>query len=286
MAPSPIDVANFLADAAGPLPHKGGLRAETVRVLFSQIRTELRRAGIDLEEMEEYQQLLDVVDGLKNRPDKTLPKEEKWDTDVVIRFWQTKPPNEELSLDDLRAKAVSLLAIASLARPSDLSRLDADTLSVSRSEVRLYPFRSKTSGPSYDGAVTIPFLPKAKEKACAARALVAYMERTGPDRDKWEPSDEAPRPVFLHLHPAQGKIALSSQRISKVMKSVLARLGITDRAHSTRGNAAVTALERGADTLIVQKAGRWKAAATMNKYYLKSLKTTSVASSLLTGGKG
>lgn len=233
--------------------------------------------------MESYQQLLDVVDGLKNRPDKTLPNEEKWDTDKVIQLWAKKAANERLSLEELRAKTISLLAVAGLARPSDLSRLDADTLKVSKTEVQIHPFRSKTSGASYDSPLVVPFLPQAQAKACAARALLDYMEKTSSDREAWVPAEDAGRPVFLHLHPSEGKLALSSQRISKIMKNVLMSLDIRERPHSTRGNAAVTALERGLDPLTVQRAGRWKSAATMNKYYLKSLKTSEVASTLLKG---
>lgn len=273
MATSATLVANFLAEAAGPLPHEGGLKGETVRVLASGLKMVLQSKGVDLESLPDYDILERVLQGLRNRPDRQRPREERWDTSRLLDYWHGLPDNSDLSQEQLRAKAITLLMLVGLARPSDLERLDADTLVVSSDGISIRSFMAKNSGNSYDEPISIPFLQSAKRKVCAARALRAYIAETEDLRSECPDSAVGVRPVFIHLGKPR---PLSAQRISKVMKGVLTELGIPHRSYSTRGNAATSAIEQGIDPVVVQKAGRWRSASTMTKFYVKGLSTSPV----------
>lgn len=270
-------MANFLAEAAGPLPHEGGLKSESIRVLASTLKMALKDRGIALESLPDSNVLDEVLDGLRNRPDRTAPREERWDTDRLIEFWEGEPDNDELSLERLRAKTISLLMLLGLARPSDLERLDAETFSASREAVSVRSFTSKNSGNSYDDPIVLPFLPQKQRRSCGARALKAYMEATADARVDSALSSVGVRPVFLHLSKPE---ALSAERISKVAKGVLTEIGVPFRTYSTRSNAATRAIERGVDPVVVQKAGRWRSSETMNKFYVRGLSTSGVAHAL------
>ena len=80
LAPSATVVANFLAEVAGPLPHEGGLKSESVRVLASTLKMALKDRGVDVESLPDSR----ASDCLRNRPDRSTPRNERWDTDKLV----------------------------------------------------------------------------------------------------------------------------------------------------------------------------------------------------------
>lgn len=269
-------IANFLAEAAGDLPHNGGLKASTVRNLFSLLSSALMDRGVDLSvcgTAAERHRLRKTVKGLMKRPDRSLPKKEKWDLSLLWSHWEKK--GRALSITDLRAKVITLMMAQGLFRPSDLARLDWSTAQKSKEGVSIRVFRAKNSGAGYSNPVFLPFLPARSKNWCAPSALLEYVQRTDGERS---PREDGTIPVFMSM--VEPNSPLTSGRISAVAKTVLIAMGINCRVYSIRANAASLAVERGVDPALVQLHGNWKSNTVMVNHYLRHVDTSWVAATV------
>lgn len=277
MADPAISVANFLAHCAGKPPHKGGLKRSSIKAIYSRLKGGFAARGVNLSEVPWAPVLNDVYKGLLARPDATIPREEKWDLQILFQHWRSQAPNASLSLADLRLKATTLAMAGGLARPSDLARLDRRTLQTSSSEVRIRAFLAKNSGSSYSEPLVFSFLPTTDKQICPATTLLAYLSRTQGAATPQE-DENGIVPVFLSTNRPYGP--LSDERISSAAKPLLRRLGINHRVYSIRNNATTTAVEAGVPLVTVQKHGRWRSAEVMQKHYIRSLNTAEVSQSI------
>jgi integrase len=250
-----------------------------VRNYKSKLLKELGSRGVHLGGHEDWPLFVEVVDGLMSRPDATIPPDERWDVQRLLTYWDNRPRNAALSTTELRLKVISLCMVVGLTRPSDLARWDLRTLQQEASHIRIRVFRSKNSGPGFSEPVVLPFGGRNQTKRCAARALLDYVHRTRAERELVGPLAHGVIPVFIST--TKPLRALSSQRISSLMKPLLADLGVNARVYSARGNATVAAIQAGVPVDTVQKAGRWRSAQVMSQHYMRALDTTQVGTAIL-----
>lgn len=269
MACSAVTVANWLVDAAGPLPSEGGLKASTLKVYLTAILSTRRALGTALEtNPRAFHFLLMVRQGLVNRTDTTgspADADEDWEIPQLFDFWATQPDNDELTTLQLRDKTLSLCLAVGIARPSDLARLDLRTLRKTEKQVSIKILQGKTNKGGYSKPLVLPFLGDTRH--CAATALLTYIARTEVARGSILVTHYERVPVFLVGRGRPQR--LSSKRISTAVKNVLRKCGIHSRAYSVRNRATTHALDAGVPAHIVQKAGRWATAATMDKHYTR-----------------
>ena len=155
-----------------------------------------------------------------------------------------------LDVKTLRTKAIVLLALVGLFRPSDLERIKLTHLNFSSNSVIIVNFGGKTDKDMAGIPTTI------KESSSALLCPYVHSRTTfsGPNRTV----SVSEKPVFLYLngkHPEP----LGKQRIAKIMTRTLQAAGIDDTtARSFRKSGASAAINKGTDPDLVMKLGRWK----------------------------
>jgi len=182
-------------------------------------------------------------------------------------------PNDTMSIKDLRAKTICLLALVGLFRPSDLALLTLEQVTFTETSLSLSNFGGKTDK-SKDGiptTITSSSLPT----LCPVRALRAYINKTTEARNKIDG-----KPIFIYLDKSirshdTGVAALTNQRVAKVMTETLLAAGIEETtARSFRKTGASTAINKGVDADLVMKLGRWKSPDVFFKHYVDWEKTS------------
>lgn len=193
------------------------------------------------------------------------------------RMFTAWEDNEELSLADLRLKAITLLALSIMLRPSDIAPkgevfdsftgetnkflFTTDMLSFSPEGVTITLMAIKNDSARTGFEVFLPAL--ANPKLDPVLTLSSYIQRSAPFR-----SDGA---VFLSLKkPFQ---AISASSVSKILESSISRAGLGGQgfsAKSFRPTGATRAIDAGIDPNIVQKMGRWKCTEVFRDHYIHS----------------
>ena len=102
-----------------------------------------------------------------------------WDPEPVINYLEKLQPNEEISLENLTKKSVTLLALSTAQRLQTLAIISIDNISISEEKLQIeVPDRTKTSGRNR----TQPFLniPKFENRPnlCVVAVIQAYLRRT------------------------------------------------------------------------------------------------------------
>jgi integrase len=253
-----------------------------VRAYAANLKAARRDVGRPLDKELDHELFESVVTALISRPDKSVSvteRDEEWDLPQLLAAWDEAGPNETLSLEILREKAISLTMAAGIARPSDVARLDLDTLEMGRDTLSVRVFKGKTTKGGYSPPIVLPFL-KRKRHRCAAAALRAYLNRTRGWRGEVEyDASIDPNPLFISL--GRPFTALQSTTISSIVRRVLGRCDIRSRPYSVRNRAATAALDAGHPAHVVQRAGRWASQGTLDRHYARPRTDGRVASSLL-----
>ncbi|XP_066590809.1 uncharacterized protein [Prorops nasuta] len=113
----------------------------------------------------------------KSRPSRAK-YDRTWDPQIVLKFWQSQPANEDLELKALSKKLISLLALVTAHRMQTFSLIDINNIKISTDKIEiLITDRIKTT--KRDSAQPILILPfYSNEKICAANTLKFYLEKT------------------------------------------------------------------------------------------------------------
>jgi hypothetical protein len=185
--------------------------------------------------------------------------------------------NEKLTIQKLRQKAITLLALAVMARPSDLAPLgrifDPDASTCSRI---MLTTDQLTFNP--DGSLTMVFfgikndshrtgfeirIPAATNALVdPVRCLKCYIQRTDTSREHCGP-------VFISLnHPFS---ALTNTSISRILSLSITDAGLEGQGYSPRcfrPTAATVAVRSGCDPGLVRQIGRWKTESVFYERYV------------------
>ena len=185
--------------------------------------------------------------------------------------------NANLTLSDLRLKAITLLAFSLMLRPSDIApkALFFDNLT---GETKKFIFSTDMIEFTLDGLkvcflgikndaqragfqVFLPSNPNSKLDPVGT--IKEYINRTEPYR-----SD---RGVFLSLNKPYK--AISAASVSKILEKSISLVGLAGQgfsAKSFRPTGATRAIDGGIDPEIVRKMGRWKCTEVFREHYVHS----------------
>ena len=190
-----------------------------------------------------------------------------------------RPDNIELDLKNIRLKAVTVLSLFFMCRPSDLApkslHYDESTKSYVNNEfstdhvvfsdtgmsVTLFGIKNDTKREGY--LVKIPFHPN--NKLNPVSTLQAYIHRTAGLR----PSPL--HPVLVSLNKPHKSI--SSHQIADILNQAIKLAGLSDMGFSAklfRCSAATAAIAAGQDPDIVRKVGRWNSPEVFFNHYVHS----------------
>lgn len=191
-----------------------------------------------------------------------------WDPIVVIKYLRSLGPNDFLNLEDLTAKLVTLLALATAHRIQTFSLIQVDNIEESQEGFNIkIPLPIKTS----KRGVTQPtlFLPFFYDDpiVCVASTLKHYLSIT----DKLRPRSTD----RLFITPKRPHRQASVQSLSWWIKAILNKSGIDltkFSAYSTR-HAAVSKASRNGVTLdVIRNAAGWtQTSAMFARFYNRPL---------------
>ncbi|XP_045775512.1 uncharacterized protein LOC123874302 isoform X1 [Maniola jurtina] len=189
-----------------------------------------------------------------------------WDTSRVLDYLTRYYPYEDLSLERLTMKCVTLLALVTTHRLQTLSKIKVKNIEMVSSQIIIkIPDLIKTSKPgSNQPALILPFFPE-RPAICPAQALTAYISKTSTLRSQEDLFISYKKPFKV----------VSTQTLSRWIKTVLKESGIDVSifsAHSTRHAATSKAYRAGINIDIIRKTAGWSQnSSTFWKYYNRDL---------------
>ena len=185
--------------------------------------------------------------------------------------------NANLTLSDLRLKAITLLAFSLMLRPSDIAPkalffdnltgetkkfiFSTDMIEFTSEGLKVCFLGIKNDAQRSGFQVFLPSTPNSKLDPVAT--IKEYINRTEPYR-----SD---RGVFLSLNKPYK--AISAASVSKILEKSISLVGLAGQgfsAKSFRPTGATRAIDGGINPEIVQKMGRWKCTEVFREHYVHS----------------
>lgn len=182
--------------------------------------------------------------------------------------------NSKLCIKDLRLKAIALLSIAAMLRPSDIApktrTADGNVVFSTRQldfqddgslKVLFFGIKNDTKRDGFEVHVQ----PHSCAKLDPVKTLRDYIERTDSVR---EPND---LPVFLGLR--QPYKAIDSSTVANVLNEAIKLAGLDSQGYSAksfRPTGATCAIANDFDPNVVRKIGRWKTESVFFYHYVHS----------------
>lgn len=187
-----------------------------------------------------------------------------WNPQIVLRYLSNWYPNEELNLESLTLKLVTLLALVTGHRMQTLSVIDIRNIYRANEdalEIKI-PDRIKTSGPNKNQPVLrLPFFTR-NNAICVATILLIYLEKTKDIRGSINK-------LFISFKKPHK--AVSTQTISRWIKKVMCKSGIDINifsAYSTRHASTSAAKRQGVNIDQIRKTASWsKDSETFARFY-------------------
>lgn len=186
-----------------------------------------------------------------------------WDPSPVITYLSALPPHQELSLELLCKKLVTLLALTTAQRMQTLAAIRCSNVFVSDRLVIKIPARLKTSGIGRSQSLLVfkPFL--SNPELCVFSLVRTYLQLTR----KFRPHNCD----FFFISYRKPHSAVSSQTLGRWVKTMLAAAGIDVSifsAHSTRHAATSFAASKGVNLDEIRRTAGWsKTSAVFARFY-------------------
>jgi len=248
-----------------------GLASQTINLHRSMLSMTLEPVnGINIGEHPLVVQLLKgCYNSLPPRP----RYNNMWNPDDVLKFISSLPDNSVLSLSVISYKLVTLTALSSLLRVSEIASISRTSIHCSASAAIFSLSRPRKT--QHDGPLQSISLPRLSGRICPVDCLENYLGRS----KSLCPSSDS---LFISLKKPYR--AVGSSTIARWIKKCLSDAGIDDSfsAHSTRGSGASKAAKIGIPIEQILKAASWTKESTINRFYNRPLTSASVASSILT----
>lgn len=187
----------------------------------------------------------------KLRP-KTPKYELVWDPNIVLSYLSNLFPNENLGIELLTKKLVTLLALVTAHRIQTLSLICIDNISFNEDNVNIIiPKLIKTSAPGRPQPnLILPFF-KDNRSICPATTLQCYLDTSKALRQDCK---------TLLITTKKPYHSASTATISRWIKQILSNSGIDTTkftAHSTRHASTSKASECGINIEVIRKAAGW-----------------------------
>lgn len=196
-----------------------------------------------------------------------------WDTSIVLDSLTTWYPNENISLEQLSKKCITLLALVTAHRVQTISKINITNIETQTTQIIIkIPDLMKTSRRSSKQAVLVlPFYPERPE-ICPAKTLGDYMKRTSTLR-------KCDNLLISFKKPYK---AVSTHTLSRWIKSSLQDSGIDVTiftAHSTRHAATSRAYKQGVNLDLIRKTAGWSGTSdTFGKFYNRTIVNSNISS--------
>ncbi|XP_050316136.1 uncharacterized protein LOC126750536 isoform X1 [Anthonomus grandis grandis] len=186
----------------------------------------------------------------------TIPPQPKyaitWSLDPVLKYLASLFPLENLSIDKLTIKLVTLMAITTAHRVQTLSKITLNNIfrSTDKIEIRISE-KIKTSGPNkLQPTLVFPYF-KEKLEICVATTIYFCIQKTSLQRGKIN------NIILTHKKPFH---AASCQSISRWIKAGLKNSGINIErfsSHSVRHASTSSALRCGVNVNTIKNTAGW-----------------------------
>lgn len=192
-----------------------------------------------------------------------------WDPNIVLNYLANKWPNEDLNLETLSKKTLTLLALVTAHRMQTLSLIkltNIETRAPTEIIIKI-PDLVKTSKPnSFQPLLRLPFY-DARPEICPARCIQAYINKTTSLRK--DTCD------FLFISYKRPHSKVKSQTLSTWLKNSLCCSGVNTEvftAHSTRHAATSTASRVGVSIDVIRKTAGWsESSSVFAKFYNREI---------------
>jgi len=189
------------------------------------------------------------------------PRYEKiWDVSILLKYFQNKKENSQLSLPDLTRKLCALMLLASAQRVQTIHLIRVDCIEIQDNECNILivdPLKQTKPG-TKKTVLKFERYPE-NTKLCVISALEEYLKRTESKRCKTDK---------LLLCYARPYGPASKDTVARWLKTVLEEAGINNFApHSFRSAASSEMIRRGVPIDEVLKTAGWSNASTFHKFY-------------------
>ncbi|KAJ8936717.1 hypothetical protein NQ314_012186 [Rhamnusium bicolor] len=146
-----------------------------------------------------------------------------WDPQRVLSFLEQKYPNDNLSLNELSKKTVTLLALITGHRIKTLARIRVENIIISMENIQvLIADHIKTTGTRAEQpCLMIPYF-KGRPGICAASALTTYIQKTISIRNQVQD--------YLFLSTRSPYNTATTSTISRWIRKTLEEAGLTLRS--------------------------------------------------------
>lgn len=196
-----------------------------------------------------------------------LPKYDiTWSPTLVLEFLSNFYPNNEIHIEHLTKKTVTILALATAHRVQTLQKINVNNIEVHSNHMLVkIPNLIKTSRlGTTQPCLNIPFF-RQRPEICPADSLLAYVNMTKTIRSHDQLFISFKKPFK----------AVTSQTISRWIKETLSESGIDTSmfsAHSTRHAATSTALRSGVSIDLIRKTAGWSGSSKVfAKFYNREI---------------
>ncbi|XP_049886293.1 uncharacterized protein LOC126380737 [Pectinophora gossypiella] len=206
----------------------------------------------------------------------TLPKYNlTWDIDQVLNFIANWYPNEDLNLEKISKKLITLFALVTAHRAQTFSLIKAENITHNDSGFIIkIPDLIKTSRVgSQQPVLSLPYFSQRPE-ICPAKTLNVYLNKTRQLRQNTNS-------LFISFRKPHRSVC--SQTLSRWVKNVLTSSGIDTNvfsAHSTRHAATSKALKLGVSLDSIRKTAGWSANSLVFAKYYNKLISNNVSSEI------
>lgn len=197
-----------------------------------------------------------------------------WNTSTVLDYLSNWYPNENLTLEKISKKLVTLLALTTAHRVQTISKININNIQILENEIRIkIPDLIKTSRPgALQPELVLPcFLER--QEICPVHTLRSYINLTQSIRGSTEI-------LFISLKKPHRPV--TSQTLSRWIKSTLDNCGINVSvftAHSTRHAATSRAHQLGVSLDLIRKTAGWSGSSlTFGRFYNRVVQQESVDS--------
>ncbi|KAL0893425.1 hypothetical protein ABMA27_015010 [Loxostege sticticalis] len=192
-----------------------------------------------------------------------------WNPTTVLNFLENWYPHEEISLEILTKKVVTLLALVTAHRVQTLSKIKVQNIEVIEGDkisIKIADLIKTSRVRSLQPSLLLPFFEQ-NPKICPAKALLDYKNRTQSLRNDDQLFVSFKKPFK----------AVCSQSISRWIKEVLHKSGVNTNiftAHSTRHASTSTAHKCGVSLELIRKTAGWsESSGVFARFYQKTVTT-------------
>lgn len=189
-----------------------------------------------------------------------------WDPEIVLNYMKISGDNELLSFPSLSRKLVTILALSTYLRTSELASIDTNSVVISSTSASFT--LSKPRKAQFNGALkTFSLKVYPDKRVCPVACLGFYVLVTDYLRTENNGNN-----LFIGLNAPH--LAVTANTIGRWIKKYLGDSGIDTSvfsAHSTRGAAASKAAESGDSISSILSAGGWTRESTFARFYQRPL---------------